>query len=63
MNAQLAINGTAKAIVVNLRPILSAKIPAGRAPRNAPIAKQEPTHDPKKKSYNIIKLENFIIFK
>ena len=30
-------------IVAHLRPILSAKIPAGRAPRKAPTARYDPT--------------------
>ena len=37
--------GIPKANVVHLRPIFSAKMPAGSAPMNAPTAKKDPIHD------------------
>lgn len=45
MQTQLRKKGTPRLIVVYRRPILSANIPAGRAPKNAPTAKKEPIHD------------------
>lgn len=45
MQTQLIKKGTPRLIVVYRRPILSANIPAGRAPKNAPTAKKEPIHD------------------
>ena len=54
MQTQLRKNGTPRLIVVHRRPTLSAKIPAGRAPKNAPTAKKEPIHD------SVIQKENHI---
>lgn len=44
--AQLMTNGTAKAAIVGFRPNMSALLPAGIDPIIAPIAINEPTHDP-----------------
>lgn len=44
MRPQLTKKGSANDIVVYLRPIFSARIPQGKAPKNAPIAKTEPIH-------------------
>lgn len=44
--AQLMINGTARAAMVGFRPQMSALFPAGMDPIIAPIAINEPTHDP-----------------
>lgn len=41
---QLTKNGSANDIVVYLRPIFSARIPQGKAPKKAPMAKKEPIH-------------------
>lgn len=44
MQTQLIRYGIAKDIVVYLRPILSASMPPGKAPKNAPIARNDPIH-------------------
>lgn len=44
IKAQLMRYGIASDIVVYLRPIFSARIPAGKAPRKAPMAKNDPIH-------------------
>lgn len=44
--AQLTMNGTARAAMVGFRPQMSALFPAGMDPMIAPIAINEPTHDP-----------------
>jgi hypothetical protein len=47
-------------IVAHLRPILSARIPAGSAPAKAPIAIKLPTQDSEKMQEN--NFVNFCIF-
>lgn len=42
---QVSRNGTLNIILVYLRPSLSARIPAGMAPKKAPMANRDPTHD------------------
>lgn len=40
------MNGTANAAMVGFRPNMSAPLPAGMDPMMAPIAINEPTHEP-----------------
>lgn len=56
--AQLSKYGIPMRIVVHRRPILSAKIPAGKAPAKAPIAIKLPTHDSEKSRKNGVKFFN-----
>lgn len=43
---QLTTKGRASEAQTSFRPNMLAKMPAGRAPNNAPTGKREPTHEP-----------------
>lgn len=45
VNIQVRRKGRLSSILVYFRPSLSARIPAGIAPTNAPMASREPTQD------------------